>query len=113
MQTSSKKLSDIISESQSVFQSDKAISDNILVAFEMLHHMNTQKLKKADFMTLKLNMSKAYDGVEWRFLTEIMKKMGFCEAWIALIFECISTVAYSILVNGEPKGEIFPSRGIW
>ena len=64
LQTSSKKLSDIISESQSVFQSDKAISDNILVAFEMLYHMNTQKLKKADFMTLKLNMSKAYDGVE-------------------------------------------------
>ena len=29
----------IISESQSAFQFDKAISDNILVAFEMLHHM--------------------------------------------------------------------------
>ena len=29
----------IISESQSAFQSDKAISDNILVVFETLHHM--------------------------------------------------------------------------
>ena len=41
-----------------------------------------------------------------------MRKMGFCDSWLKLIHECISTVSYSILVNGEPKGEIFPSRGI-
>ena len=33
----------VVSESQSAFQSDKAISDNILVAFEMLHHMKIKK----------------------------------------------------------------------
>ena len=74
--------------------------------------MKTQKSKKVDFMTLKLDMSKAYDRVEWRFLIEIMKKMGFCDAWVNLIYECISTVSYSILVNGEPKGEISLTRGI-
>ena len=93
----------MISESQSAFQYSKAISDNILVAFELLHHMKTQKSKKADFMTLKLDMSKAYDRVEWHFLIEIMKKMGFCDAWVNLIYGCINTVSYSILVNGEPK----------
>ena len=36
----------IISKSQSAFQSDKAISDNILVAFETLYHMKNQKKKK-------------------------------------------------------------------
>jgi len=78
----------------------------------MLHPMKTQKSKKVDFMSLKLDMSKACDRVEWRFLTEIMKKMGFCEAWINFIFNCISTVSYSILVNGELKGDIVPTRGI-
>ena len=48
-----KVLPNIIFESQSVFQSNKVISDNILVAFETLHHMKTQKSKKANFMTLK------------------------------------------------------------
>ena len=38
--------------------------------------------------------------------------MGFCETWLTLILECISNVSYSILVDGEPKGEIFPTRGI-
>ena len=61
----------LFSESQSAFQSNKAISDNILVAFELLHHMKTQKSKKADFMTLKLDMSKAYDRVEWHFLLKL------------------------------------------
>ncbi|KAK9983953.1 hypothetical protein SO802_033478 [Lithocarpus litseifolius] len=54
-------LPDIVSDSQSAFQSDKAISDNILVAFETLHHMKTQKAKKSGFMASKLDMSKAYD----------------------------------------------------
>ena len=38
--------------------------------------------------------------------------MGFCDAWVNLIYEWISTMSYSILVNGEPKGEISPTRGI-
>ena len=38
--------------------------------------------------------------------------MGFNRRWVNLISECISTVTYSILVNGEPKGNIVPSRGI-
>ena len=42
-------LPNLISESQSAFQADKAISDNILVAFETLHHMKNQKLKKKGF----------------------------------------------------------------
>ena len=38
--------------------------------------------------------------------------MGYCDKWVSLIFECISIVSYSILVNGKPKGDIRPSRGI-
>ena len=38
--------------------------------------------------------------------------MGFQESWVALIMECITIVSYSILVNGEPKGLIKPSRGL-
>ena len=67
---------------------------------------------KNGFMALKLDMSKAYDRVEWIFLKTILLKMGFQESWVALIMECVSTVSYSILVNGEPKGLIRLTRGL-
>lgn len=107
-----KVLTHIIFESQSTFQTDKAISDNILVAFETLHHMKMKKTGKVGRLALKLDMSKAYDKLEWIFLRRIMEKMGFHPTWVGWIMECIKLVSYSILVNGEPKGHIIPTRGI-
>ena len=102
----------IISESQSAFQSDKAISDNILVAFKTLHHMKRKKRGKVGHMVLKLDMSKAYNRLEWVFLQRTMEKMGFSSKWIRWIMECIKFISYLILVNGEPKGHFVPTRGI-
>ena len=102
----------IILDSQSAFQPDKAISDNILVDFETLHHMKNQKSKKGGFMALKLDMSKAYDKVEWRFLELTMRKMGLCNRWVDLIMSCIGSASYQVLVNGVPRRDIWPTRGI-
>ena len=57
-------LNSIISETQSAFITDKLITDNILIAFESLHHMKTSCTGKKGFMAMKLDMSKAYDRVE-------------------------------------------------
>lgn len=38
--------------------------------------------------------------------------MGFANQWISLVMTCIQLVSYLILLNGEPRGLIAPSRGI-
>ena len=102
-------LPSIISDSQSAFVLGRLITDNILIAFETLHHMNSTKIGRDGAMALKLDMSKAYDRVEWVFLEKIMGKMVFHNKFIGLIMSCISLVSYSLLVNGEPHGFIKPS----
>ena len=77
-----------------------------------LHNIQNYKLGTHGFMALKLDMSKAYDQVEWYFLEELIRKMGFNERWINHIMGCVKIVSYFVLVNGEPCGMIHPIRGI-
>ena len=70
-------LNSIISETKSAFIADRLIFDNILIAFESLHYMKTNCIGKKGFMAMKLDMSKAYDRVEWCFLEQILLKLGF------------------------------------
>ena len=82
------------------------------MAFETMHYINGRKKGKNALMALKLDMSKVYDRVEWKYLEAIRRGMGFHEKWISLMMMCISIVSYSVLINGEAKGKIIPSRGI-
>jgi hypothetical protein len=102
----------VIAETQSAFVPGRLMTDNVLIAFETLHHMHNQRTGKHGSMALKLDMSKAYDRVEWEFLRQVMIKMGFHSQWVSLLMECITTVSYSLLINGEPRGHITPSRGL-
>ena len=63
-------------------------------------------------MALKLDISKAYDRVEWSFLKHTMERLGFSKKWINLIMDCIFTPSYSIIINGAAKGLIHPQRGL-
>ena len=85
---------------------------DVLVAFETMHCINQRKKGKEALMAIKLDMSKAYDRVEWAYLKAMMRKMGFHEKWISLIMMCVTMVSYSVLINSEPKGKIIPTRGL-
>ena len=102
----------IISENQSAFLSGRLITDNVLVALELMHYLEHKKEGKDGFATIKLDMSKAYDRLEWGFIKLVMIKMGFHEKWVELIMHCITSVTYSILVNGAAYSNITPMRGL-
>ena len=58
-------LQDIINENQSEFVAERLIIDNVLVAHELMNHISKKKKGKWGEMAIKLDMSKAYDCVEW------------------------------------------------
>lgn len=70
------------------------------------------KAKKKGRVALKLDISKAYDKVEWNFLKQVMMRLGFEDKWVRLIMDCITTSSFSVLINGSPKGLITPQRGL-
>ena len=102
----------LISETQSAFVAGRLISDNILIAQEMFHGLRANKSCQNKFMAIKTDMSKAYDRIEWNFIEALLHKMGFDPHWIKLMRECISSVQYRVLLNGQPRGLIIPQRGL-
>lgn len=107
-----KVLPDIIHESQSGFVLGRLITYNILVAYECFHYLRKKKKGKATYLGLKLDMSKAYDRVEWVFLEEMIVKMGFPRAFIRATMSCVSTASFSILINGQPTRTFYPTRDL-
>lgn len=107
-----KMLPFVVSDTQSAFLSGHLITDNILVAFETLHYLKRKTQGKLGFMALKLDMGKAYDKIEWSFLEKAMLYLGFSERFVKIIMACVTSVSYSVLLNGELTSNIKPSRGL-
>ena len=105
-------LPQLISENQSAFTSDLLITDNVLVAFELMHYLNHKTSGKDSIMAIKLDISKVFDQVEWSFVKSVMVRMGFNLRWINSIMQCITSVSYSVIINGVTYGNITPTRGL-
>ena len=105
-------LKDIVCENQSAFVSKRLITNNVLVAHELMNHIHRKKKGKDGEMALKLDIGKAYDRVEWRCLQKIMEKLGFHERWISIVMAYVSSVTYAIRLNDQPCGMITPIRGL-
>ena len=72
--------------------------DGIILTHEMIHSL---KHTKTLGMLIKVDLAKAYEKVNWRFLKEIVKAFGFKHDWVKWIGNLVSTTFFSILVNGS------------
>lgn len=104
-------LGEVISGNQSAFLPGRLISDNTLMSYEIFHYLSNTSSKKG-YMGMKTVMAKAYDKVEWTFLEATMLKMGFPHQFVSTIMRCVTTVTFSILIDGSNSKEFQPQRGL-
>lgn len=73
-----------------------------MLAHEAFHYLRLKKDGENHEFGLKLDMNKAYDRVEWDFLEATLRRFGFANGWVNLIMACVTTVSFSIVLNGCP-----------
>jgi hypothetical protein len=105
-------LGEIISINQSAFVPGRLITDNALVAFECLHFIEHNTKENKNFCAYKLDLSKAYDRVDWEFLKKVMQRLGFSQRWVDWIMSCVTSVRYQVKFNGSLLDSFSPSRGL-
>lgn len=96
---------------QMAFVPGRNIHDNNIISHEIMDYLHKKKGKKG-FMAIKVDLTKAFDKVEWFLLANTLTNLGFCKIFVDWFLQCITTSSFSFMINGAPFGMLKPSRGI-
>lgn len=102
-------LLDLISTQQTAFTRDRHIAENFLATREILQHVS-ESGKKAVFA--KIDFAKAFDSIDWNFLTRVMEARGFPNRWVLWIQTILTTSKSRIVLNGEQTEYFNHRRGL-
>ncbi|GJS10576.1 RNA-directed DNA polymerase, eukaryota [Tanacetum coccineum] len=102
-------ISDLISDVQSAFVSNRQILDGPFILNELISWC---KYHKSKAMIFKVDFEKAFDSVRWDYLDDILDKFGFGAKWRGWIQGCFNSAMGSILVNGCPTSEFKFHKGL-
>ena len=78
----------IISPFQSAFLTGRQMSDSIVTAEEIVAAWRRDSTPS---FLWKVDFSKAYDSIDWRFLWNVLRRRGFPETWIRWVKQCVTT----------------------
>ncbi|XP_052623754.1 uncharacterized protein LOC128129115 [Lactuca sativa] len=102
-------LGDIVSNNQSAFIPGRSILDNILLAQELM--VGYKKKRGTPKCTIKIDIQKAYDTVDWDFLNRVLQGFGFHPVMVKWIMACVSSPWFMLNFNGEDHGSFLWANG--
>lgn len=102
----------IIHPCQNAFLKGRLISDNVMLAADLMNQIHSSRGKRKKLAALKVDYSKAFDRLSWEFITALLHRMRFPEKFIRLIYQCLSSVEYHFLLNGMEIFHMDPNRGV-
>ncbi|KAK2639293.1 hypothetical protein Ddye_027088 [Dipteronia dyeriana] len=103
-------ISHLISPEQDAFVKGRSIFENVTLTQEMTKMLHT-KVRRGNVI-LKIDMSKAYDRVEWKFVDQTLHAFGFPDFFCKMIHNCITTPWFSVMMHGTFKGFFKSKRGL-
>ncbi|GKC69120.1 RNA-directed DNA polymerase, eukaryota, reverse transcriptase zinc-binding domain protein [Tanacetum coccineum] len=103
-------LDKLVDHNQSAFVPNRHIHDNILLSQELLKGYDRKD--GPNRVAMKVDIQKANDTVNWKFLEAILREFGFHEKMVEWITQCITTASFSICVNGERFSYFKGGRGL-
>ncbi|PKU71971.1 Putative ribonuclease H protein [Dendrobium catenatum] len=89
----------IVYVNQTSFVKGRSIFDNVLLAQEITHDINS-KVKGGNII-FKLDITKAYNNLNWNFLYNVLSLFGFSQAFIQLVRNSIENCFFSVIINGR------------
>ena len=92
----------MITENQSAFVRGRLLLKNVLFASELVKDYHKKSVSPRCVM--KIDISKAFDSVQWSFVLQLLEAVGVPARFIHWIKLCISTPSFSVQVNGELAG---------
>ena len=99
----------LIDPTQVAFVPNRWITENVILAQEVVHNFKTLKRKKG-YIRVKLEFNKAYDRMEWSFLEAVLRAFGFNNKVVHLLMQCVCSVQFTLLPNGGIWFNFCPSR---
>jgi mannosylglycoprotein endo-beta-mannosidase len=102
-------LPQMVGAHQSAFVRGRCLHDNFMMVQGTARKVHSLKQPA---ILLKLDISKAFDMVDWSFLLEVLKKMGFGARLLACICALLSTASTRVLLNGTPGARVANRRGL-
>ncbi|GKD37327.1 RNA-directed DNA polymerase, eukaryota [Tanacetum coccineum] len=102
-------MTDLISDIQTTFISNRQILDGPFILNELLSWCKHKKVKA---MTFNVDFEKAFDSVRWDYLDDVLKSFGFGDKWRSWIFGCLDSTMGSVLINGNPPSEFQFHKGL-
>ena len=103
------ELPKLVGNHQSAFVKGRSLHDNFILVQSMAHRLHALR---SSSVLLKLDISKAFDSVQWPFLIEVLNQMGFGPRWRSWICGILATSTTRIMVNGDPGDTIYNRKGL-
>lgn len=105
-----KILPKVISPEQAGFLQGRGITEQVLLAQEMVHFLD--KRTRGGQVIIKLDMTKAFDRISWQYLQLLLRKLGMDERLVRILINNLSATNCSILLNVSLTSSFSLGRGV-